>query len=99
MAICSGAGRSLRSSSGTDVTLLYVATPIGFDDSLSAYSTIVRSFDLQTRLLRTLKVEPSLSKVLEPLPDDQILGPANFSHQWCEFFVLGAGFVELLDSS
>jgi hypothetical protein len=36
LAIASGAGRSSRSSSGTAETILYVATPIGFEDSFSA---------------------------------------------------------------
>ena len=40
----------------------------------------------------------ALRGVLAPLQDHQIPGPANFSHQRCEFFVLGVSFAELLDS-
>ncbi len=49
-------------------------------------------------LLRPLHVELALGWLLATLQDDQILGPANFSHKGCEFFVLGLGFAELLDS-
>lgn len=49
LAIWSGGGRSLRSSSGTDETIRYVATPIGLDDSFSAYSTIVLFFGLANK--------------------------------------------------
>jgi hypothetical protein len=31
-------------------TILYVATPMGFEDSLNAYSTIILSLDLQMRM-------------------------------------------------
>jgi hypothetical protein len=49
-------------------------------------------------LLRPLKTELALGRVLALLQDYQILRPANFSHQSCEFFVLGIDFVELFDS-
>ena len=29
------------------------------------------------------------------LHDDEVVRPADFSHQWCEFFVAGAGVVEV----
>ena len=45
--ICSGSGNWPLNSSGNVVTIRYDATPIGFLDSLSVYSTIVRSLDLQ----------------------------------------------------
>ena len=51
-----------------------------------------------SELLGPLKVELALGRLLAPLNDQQILGPANFSHQWCEFFILRVRFVELLDS-
>jgi hypothetical protein len=51
-----------------------------------------------TELLCPLQIELALGRVLALLQDHQILRPAYFSHQWCDFFFLGVSFVELFDS-
>jgi len=32
------------------------------------------------------KIELPLQRVLAAIQDCQVVAPANFSHQWCEFF-------------
>jgi hypothetical protein len=44
------------------------------------------------------KIELALGMILAPFKDHQILRPANFSHQWCEFFVIAVFLVEVSDS-
>jgi hypothetical protein len=49
----------------------------------------IRTFLVQPNSFVRSKVESALGRVLAPFQNHQILGPANFSRQWCEFFVLG----------
>jgi hypothetical protein len=51
-----------------------------------------------TELLRLADVEFTFGGLLASLQNHQVLGPTNFSHQWCEFFVISIRLVELLDS-
>ena len=44
-----------------------------------------------TELLGTTEIKFSFGRILRALHNHKIFRPANFSHQWCEFFILAIG--------